>query len=100
MFRSGRVPPLLRTGQASTASARSAALPPQRPGDAGQGENCCELVSALQKELRDMRKHQEEANCKIIQELKRLREERKVMQDKCFAIRGTDIQVYINSSVL
>ena len=80
MFRSGRVPPLLRTGQASTTSARSAALPHQRPGDAGQGENCCELVSALQKELR------------IIQELKRLREERKVMQDKCFAIRGTDIQ--------
>ena len=39
-----------------------------------------------------MRKHQEEANCKIIQELKRLREERKVKQDKCFAIRGTDIQ--------
>ena len=97
MFRSGHVPPLLRTGQASTASARSAALPPQRPGDAGQGENCCELVSALQKELRDMRKHQEEANCKIIQELQRLCEE---MQDKCFAIRGTDIQVYINSSVL
>ena len=50
------------------------------------------------KEIRQLRKDQEEGMQKILRELNELREELRSARDKSFCVRGSELQVYNHAS--
>ena len=51
--------------------------------------------SAIMKEIRDMKRQQQQGMEKILDEIRELKQELKRMQEKTFQIRGTELQVFM-----